>query len=138
MAKWIILVVVLAVATSLTAALKCLTCDDCKHKPPLSMTCPADLTVCMKTKIDGKIKKNCAPRSVCSVKAGDSKSMEVLKNLKTLFTDHDIKKLISDTIHRKDKLVHCCSADYCNGSPDKRTSMGLLFLLPFTVYLFGF
>ncbi|XP_066985519.1 uncharacterized protein [Macrobrachium rosenbergii] len=137
MAKWITLLVGLALATTLSAALKCITCEDCKHKPQLSMTCPADHTVCMKTKIDGKIKKNCAPRSVCSVKAGDSKSMDVLKKLKTLFSDHDIKKLISETLHRKDTLVHCCSANYCNGSPDRRASVGLLFLLPFAIYLFG-
>ncbi|XP_068238072.1 uncharacterized protein [Palaemon carinicauda] len=139
MAKlWMTILVMLAVSASLTVALKCMACDDCKHRPPLSMTCPAGNTVCMKTKIDGKIKKNCAPRSVCSVKAGDSKSKELLSKLKTLFSDHDVKKLISETIHGRDKLVHCCSADYCNGSSDRRASLGLLFILPFAIYLFGF
>ncbi|XP_064098877.1 uncharacterized protein LOC135210034 [Macrobrachium nipponense] len=129
--------VLLAVASA-SASLKCLKCSDCDKEPSTSSNCLPGFGVCMKTNVGGKIRKGCAPSAVCKLQDVDRTSINPLKSLKTIFSDHDFKKLFHDTVHAKDKVVHCCETDFCNGSSDKRATLSLLLILPSVLYFFGF
>ncbi|XP_066985529.1 uncharacterized protein [Macrobrachium rosenbergii] len=138
MAKSLCSVLLMLLAlSSVSTALQCLRCSDCRHEVEIPTTCRPGFDVCMKQINYNKVKKSCAPRVVCKPEEIDRSSPDIIQDLKTFFSSRDINRLINSAFHTRSKTVHCCETDYCNGSPGIRTSSGLLIILPLALYLLG-
>ncbi|XP_068231071.1 uncharacterized protein [Palaemon carinicauda] len=133
---WICTVVLVAVVST-SSALKCLKCSDCDNEPTTTSSCLPGVNHCMKSTIGGKIKKSCVPGAVCKLKDFNPTAINLLKTLK-VFSDHDFKKMVSNTVHAKDKAIHCCETDFCNGSTDTRASLVVLVCLLPLLYFLGY
>ncbi|XP_068231057.1 uncharacterized protein [Palaemon carinicauda] len=116
-------------------ALQCLKCNDCENEPSRSSSCLPGFNTCAKTNLGGKIRKFCAPEIVCSVENIDRDSINPLKNLRTIFSDDDIVEISVKEGRGKEKAIHCCDSDFCNGSTEKKTTLGLLLASSLVVYL---
>ncbi|XP_068238063.1 uncharacterized protein [Palaemon carinicauda] len=131
---WICTVVLVAVVST-SSALQCFKCSDCDQEPYTNSNCLPGFGVCMTSTLGGKIRKSCAPRPVCKIEDGDESSINFVRAVK-FFSSDDLKMLISNPGQAKDKAIHCCETDFCNGSTDTRASLVVLvFLLPFLYFL---
>ncbi|KAK7081691.1 hypothetical protein SK128_002433 [Halocaridina rubra] len=129
------LLLILALASTTTLALKCFRCDDCDDDPGTAYECGSGYSACMKINIAGNVRKTCGTSAACGFSTIEQGAVDAWNNLRNVFRDLNENINLGSTAQAT--AISCCDSDYCNSATPRMISP-VLILVPMVAYILHF